>query len=137
VVKPKSSTTLLNPAGTFPRSASEKSKVDERLGACVPVNPLSPELLALPSGGKSKPMLVIVEVDPGDVRADVLVIVNVSVLVCELKEQSTVAVETFPLFVPVMIIGSACAVAVNMAKTPTALKDNKNLRTQDILSSLY
>jgi hypothetical protein len=53
VVKPKSSTTLLKPAGTFPKFPSEKSKVDCRLGACEPVNPLRPELLALPSGGKS------------------------------------------------------------------------------------
>ena len=33
VVKPKSSTTLLKPAGTFPKSASEKLKVEVRLGA--------------------------------------------------------------------------------------------------------
>src|SRR6185295_15156255 len=81
VVKPKSSTTLLNPAGTFPRSPSEKSKFDDRLGACEPVKPFSPEELALPSGGKSKPMPVIVEVDPGCVMADVFVIVKVKVFV--------------------------------------------------------
>ena len=34
VVKPKSSTTLLKPAGKLPRSASEKLKFDVRLGAC-------------------------------------------------------------------------------------------------------
>src|SRR4029079_3676064 len=53
VVKPKSNTTLLKPAGTFPKSASEKLKVEVRLGACVPVKPFNPEALAFPSGGKS------------------------------------------------------------------------------------
>lgn len=53
VVKPKSSTVELKPPGTLPRSASEKLKVDERLGACEPVKPLRPEALALPPGGKS------------------------------------------------------------------------------------
>src|SRR5262245_9742673 len=77
VVNPKSSTTLLKPAGTLPRFPSEKSNVDERLGACRPVNPLRPEALALPSGGKSKPIPVMVAVDPGDVMADVSAIVNV------------------------------------------------------------
>src|SRR5687768_202234 len=81
VRKPKSSTTVDNPCGTFPRSASEKVKFEDRLGACEPVKPLSPEALALPSGGKSKPMPVMVEVEPGCVMADVLVIVNVKVLV--------------------------------------------------------
>src|SRR5205085_10097236 len=64
VVKPKSSTTLLNPAGTLPRAASEKSKVEVKLGACEPVNPFRPDELALPSGGRSNPIAVIVEVDP-------------------------------------------------------------------------
>lgn len=65
VVKPKSSTAELNPCGTFPRSPSEKSKVDDKLGACIPVKPFRPEALALPIGGKSKPMPVMVEVEPG------------------------------------------------------------------------
>ena len=52
VIKPKSRTALLK-RGTVPRSASEKVKLDDRLGACDPVNPLSPEALALPVGGKS------------------------------------------------------------------------------------
>src|SRR5688572_9130103 len=81
VMKPKSSTTVPNPCGTFPRSASEKVKFEDRLGACEPVKPLSPEALALPTGGKSKPMPVMVEVEPGCVMADVLVIVKVKVLV--------------------------------------------------------
>ena len=34
VVKPKSSTTLLKPAGTFPKAPSEKLKVEDKLGAC-------------------------------------------------------------------------------------------------------
>ena len=65
----------------FPRSPSENVKVDERLGACKPVNPFSPDELAFPTGGKSKPILVMVDVDPGCVMADVLVMVNVNVLV--------------------------------------------------------
>src|SRR5689334_5553640 len=89
VVNPKSKTALLFPCGTVPRSASEKLKLDVRLGACVPVNPFSPDALAFPSGGKSKPMPVIVDVEPGCVIAEVLVIVNVSVLVCELNSQVT------------------------------------------------
>jgi len=92
VVKPKSNTTLLSPAGTLPRSASEKSKSEDKLGACDPVKPFSPEALAFPIGGKSKPIPVIVEVDPGDVIAEVLVMVKVNVLVCELNSQTTVAV---------------------------------------------
>src|SRR6185369_7630849 len=76
VVKPKSSTTLLNPAGTFPRSASEKLKLDDKLGACIPVNPFSPDALAFPSGGRSYPMPVMVDVEPGEVIADVFVMVN-------------------------------------------------------------
>jgi hypothetical protein len=101
------------------------------------VNPLRPEALALPSGGKSKPMPVMVEVDPGDVIADVLVIVNVNVLVCELNSQTTVAVEALPLSFPVMVIVSACAVAETTVKMQTALKNKKNLRTLVILSSLF
>lgn len=93
VVNPKSSTTLLNPCGTLPRSASEKVKLDKRLGAWLPVKPLRPEPLALPTGGRSKPIPVMVEVDPGCVMADVFVIVNVNVFVWELNSHTTVAVE--------------------------------------------
>ena len=81
VVKPKSRTTLLKPAGTFPKFPSEKSKLEDRLGACVPVKPFNPEALAFPSGGKSKPMPVMVDVEPGWVIADVFVIVKVKVFV--------------------------------------------------------
>ncbi|HEV2834986.1 MAG TPA: hypothetical protein VGW58_06700 [Pyrinomonadaceae bacterium] len=81
VRKAKSSTTLLNPAGRFPTSASEKVKLELRLGACDPEKPFKPDALAFPVGGKSKPMPVIVDVDPGVVIADVLVMVNVKVLV--------------------------------------------------------
>jgi hypothetical protein len=63
---------------------------------------------------------------------DVLVMVNVRVLVCELKSHTTVAVAAFPLFVPVMVIVSACAVADITTKMPTALKDRQKLRTRDI-----
>jgi hypothetical protein len=91
-MKPKSSTVELKFAGTLPRSASENVKFEERLGACMPVKPFNPEELALPPGGKSKPIPVIVEVDPGCVMAEVFVIVKVKVLVCELNSQTTVAV---------------------------------------------
>ena len=107
--------------GTFPRSASEKVNVEERLGACMPVNPLRPELLALPVGGKSKPMPVIVDVEVGDVMADVFVIVNVKVLVCELNSQTTVAVEACPLVAPTIVIVSARAVPTRNAVTIRAL----------------
>ena len=109
VVKPKSSTTLLKLAGTFPRSPSEKSNVEDKLGACIPVNPISPDALAFPSGGKSYPILVMVDVDPGCVMAEVLVIVKVKVLVCALNSQTTVAVEKLPLCEPLIVIVSACA----------------------------
>ena len=77
-----------------------KVKVDDRLGACDPVKPFNPEALAFPSGGKSKPIPVIVEVDPGCVIAEVFVIVKVNVLVCELNSQTTVAVENWPESTP-------------------------------------
>jgi hypothetical protein len=56
-------------------------KVELKLGAWLPVKPLRPLALALPVGGKSYPIPVMVDVDPGVVMADVLVIVNVKVLV--------------------------------------------------------
>ena len=77
----KSSTAELNPCGTLPTSASENVNDELKLGACEPVNPFRPEALALPTGGKSKPIPVIVDVEPGCVMADVLVIVKVNVLV--------------------------------------------------------
>ena len=58
------------------------------------MKPFSPEALALPVGGKSNPIPVIVEVDPGNVMAEVFVMVKVNVLVCELNSQTTVAVES-------------------------------------------
>jgi hypothetical protein len=64
-VNPKSSTTLFNPAGTLPRSASEKLNDEVKLGACDPVKPFSPEALALPVGGRSYPIPVIVDVEAG------------------------------------------------------------------------
>jgi hypothetical protein len=92
VRKPKSRTTDGAP-GTAPRTPSPKVKVELRLGACCPVNPLSPEGLAFPIGGKSKPNAVIVDVEPGSVIADVFVAVKVKVFVCELNSATTVAVE--------------------------------------------
>ena len=44
--------------------------------------------------------LGMVEVEPGEVMADVLVMVKVKVLVCALNSQTTVAVEAWPLSTP-------------------------------------
>ena len=122
VINPKSKTTFVKLVpGTVPRAASEKVKLDERLGACIPVNPLRPEALALPVGGKSYPMPVIVDVDPGDVMFDVFVIVKVKVLVCELNSQTTVAVEALPVSAPTIVIVSARALLTRnmvMLKAP-------------------
>src|SRR5690349_19767917 len=114
--------------GTFPRSASEKLNVDDRLGACIPVNPLRPELLALPLGGRSKPMPVIVDVDPGEVMFDVFVIVKVRVLVCELNSQTTVAVDACLLSAPTMVIVSARAVPTRHIEMLKALAKMNSLR---------
>jgi hypothetical protein len=132
VVNPKSSTTLLKPAGTLPKSASEKLKVDDRLGACCPVNPFSPEELALPRGGKSYPMPVIVDVDPGDVMFEVFVTVKVKVLVCELNVQTIVAVEVWPELTPTMLMVSARAVAAKLVKTNNAPTDKTSLPNRDM-----
>src|SRR5919106_2868510 len=105
-----SSTALLNPCGTLPTSASENVKLEDRLAACIPVKPFNPDALAFPSGGRSKPIPVIVEVDPGVVMAEVFVIVKVRVLVCELNSQTTVAVENWPESTPTMLMVSALTV---------------------------
>ena len=118
--------------GTFPRSPSEKLNVDDRLGACVPVNPLRPEGLALPCGGKSKPMPVMVDVDPGEVMFDVFVIVKVSVLVCELNSQTTVAVDACALLAPTIVIVSARAVLTRHIEILKALAKMNSLRNENI-----
>jgi hypothetical protein len=121
VVKPKSSTTEFKPAGTFPKSASENVKVEPRLGACDPVKPLRPLALALPVGGKSNPIPVIVDVDPGVVMADVFVTVNVKVFVWELNSHTTVAVARFPVCTPTMVMVSALTdVALHTIKAKIA-----------------
>ena len=81
----------------------------------------------MPRGGKSKPMAVIVEVEPGDVIAEVLVIVKVNVLVCELNSQTTVAVENWPEPTPTTLMVSALTVtALNKIR---AKRDNATLET--------
>jgi len=113
-MKAKSRTTgggLPNPCGTVPSAASLNVKLDVMLGAWDPVNPLRPEGLAFPRGGKSKPIAVMVEVDPGCAIAEVLVIVNVNVFVWELNSQTTVAVENWPESTPTTLIVSALTVA--------------------------
>lgn len=52
-----------------------------------------------------------VDVEPGVEIADVFVMVNVNVLVCELNSHTTVAVEKFPESTPTMFTVSALAVA--------------------------
>lgn len=138
VVKPKSSTTLLNPAGTLPKAPSEKLKVEVRVGACEPVKPFSPDELALPSGGKSYPIPVIVDVEPGDVIAEVFVMVKVSVFVWELNVHSTDAVEAWPEFTPEIVMVSAFTVALTPAINNTTANVKILLPNRDILpSSLF
>src|SRR5215212_8371914 len=132
VIKPKSSTAALKPCGTFPKSPSEKVKFEDKLGACMPVKPFRPDALALPSGGKSKPMPVIVEVEPGCVMADVFVTVKVNVLVCELNSQTTVAVENWPVSTPVTVIVSACTRVLAAARTSSAAKEKISLPNLDM-----
>jgi hypothetical protein len=96
----------------------------------MPVKPFKPELLAFPTGGRSKPILVIVAVEPGCVIADVLVIVNVNVLVCELNSQTTAAVENCPEFTPEIVIVSAretVAATLRIAKEPKEKNSLRNL----------
>ena len=137
VVKPKSNTTLLKLAGTLPKFPSPKMKVEDALGACEPVKPFSPDELALPTGGKSNPMPVIVDVEPGDVIADVFVIVNVKVLVCALNSHTTVAVEAWPVFTPTMVIVSALTVALTPAMRISAASDTICLLNRDMENPLF
>src|SRR5215216_6561847 len=130
----KSSTAELKPCDTFPTSPSEKVKFADRLGACMPVKPFSPEALALPSGGKSKPIPVIVDVDPGCVMADVFVIVKVKVFVCELNSQTTVAVENWPESTPVTVTVSARTVAA-LTNTTSAASEKTSLPNRDMRRS--
>jgi hypothetical protein len=126
VMKAKSSTAELKP-GTVPRAASEKVKLEDKLGACIPVKPFNPEALALPIGGKSYPIPVIVEVDPGDVMFEVFVIVKVKVFVCELNSQTIVAVEAWPVSEPTIEIVSARTVIEAHANTITAAIEKTSL----------
>jgi hypothetical protein len=132
VMKAKSSTFELKPSGTLPTSASEKVKLADRLGACMPVKPFNPEALALPAGGKSNPIPVIVDVDPGEVMFEVFVIVKVKVLVCELKSQTIDAVEDWPDPVPTIVIVSARAVIPTLAITINAAIEKTTLLIRDI-----
>src|SRR6185369_12363224 len=77
-------------------------------------------------------MPVIVEVDPGCVIADVFVIVNVSVFVCELNSQTTVAVEKPCKSVPTILIVSAFAVAATPARTRSIASDMIDLPNRDM-----
>jgi hypothetical protein len=97
----------------------------------MPVKPFNPEALALPVGGKSKPIPVIVEVEPGWVMAEVFVMVKVNVLVCELNSQTTVAVENWPESTPVTVIVSALTVLAP-AKTRSAAIEKISLRNRDM-----
>jgi hypothetical protein len=107
-------------------------KLDDKLGACIPVKPFSPEGLAFPSGGRSKPMPVIVEVDPGCVIAEVFVMVKVKVLVCELNSQTTVAVENWPESTPEIVMVSARTFELAPAITNTAAIERTNRPIRDI-----
>jgi hypothetical protein len=77
-------------------------------------------------------MLVIVEVDPGCVMAEVFVIVKVNVLVCELNSQTTVAVEAWPELTPVMKIVSARTAEAAPAITSKPAIEKTNLLKGDM-----
>ena len=66
-----------------------------------------------------------VDVEPGDVIAEVFVIVNVNVFVCELKLQTIVAVESWPDVTPVTVIVSARVVTA----APLNIKSAANERS--------
>ena len=65
---------------------------------------------------------MIVEVDPGDVIAEVLVMVKVNVLVCELNSQTTVAVDNCPELTPEMVMVSARTLELAAVITDSAAK---------------
>jgi hypothetical protein len=96
------------------------------------VKPFNPDPLALPVGGKSNPIPVIVEVDPGCVICEVFVIVNVNVFGAELNSQTTVAVENWPESTPVIVIVSALAVILAPAMTSRAKIENTSLPNRDM-----
>jgi hypothetical protein len=96
------------------------------------VKPFNPEALAFPTGGRSYPIPVIVEVEPGCVMAEVFVIVKVNVLVCELNSQTTVAVENWPEPTPETNTVSARTVALAPAITSKPAIENINLPTRDM-----
>jgi hypothetical protein len=96
----------------------------------MPVKPFNPDALAFPAGGRSKPIPVIVEVEPGWVIADVFVIVKVKVFVWELNSQTTVAVENWPESTPETVIVSARTLAA--AKTNSAASEKTNLPNRDM-----
>jgi len=98
----------------------------------MPVKPFNPEALAFPSGGKSKPMPVIVDVEPGWVIADVFVIVKVNVFVCELNSQTTIAVENWPESAPVTVIVSARTLVLAATKTNSATSEKTILPDRDM-----
>lgn len=77
-------------------------------------------------------MPVIVDVEPGDVIADVFVMVKVNVLVCELNSQTTVAVEAWPEFTPVIVSVSALTVALTPAMRISAASDKICFLKRDI-----
>jgi hypothetical protein len=61
------------------------------------------------------------------VMADVFVIVNVNVLVCELNSQTTVAVENWLELTPAMVMVSARTLALAATITSSAANENTNL----------
>jgi hypothetical protein len=98
----------------------------------MPVKPFNPDALAFPAGGRSKPIPVIVEVEPGWVIADVFVIVKVKVFVWELNSQTTVAVENWPESTPETVIVSARTLVLAVASTNSAASEKTNLPNRDM-----
>jgi hypothetical protein len=77
-------------------------------------------------------MPVIVEVEPGDVMADVFVMVKVNVLVCELNSHTTVAVDAWPEFTPTIEMVSARTVVLTPARMRTVASARTCLLNRDI-----
>jgi len=76
-----------------------------------------------------------VAVEPGCVIAEVLVIVNVNVLVCELNWHTTVAVENCPDPTPAIVIVSARETVAATLRTAKEPKEKNSLRNMVICAS--
>lgn len=74
-------------------------------------------------------MPVMVAVEPGLVIAEVLVIVNVNVFVCELNSHTIVAVDICPEATPETVIVSARETVAATLRTANDAKEKNSLRS--------